>query len=55
MATKNNYSFAFTFDNYVGHKEYTGTLTQCVKQFNRDQRKHILPAVKSVLKVEKVG
>ena len=55
MAIKNNYRFAFTFDNnYVGHKEYTGTLTQCVRQFNCDQRKRIIPAVKSVIKVEKV-
>lgn len=55
MATKTNYKFAFTFDNnYVGHKAYTGTLTQCVRQFNCDQRKRIIPAVKSVIKVEKV-
>ena len=56
MATKNNYKFAFTFDkDYVGHKEYTGTLTQCVRQFNNDQRKRIIPTVKSVIKVEKVN
>lgn len=56
MATKNNYKFAFTFDkDYVGHKVYTGTLTQCVRQFNCDRRKHVIPEVKSVLKVEKVG
>jgi hypothetical protein len=55
MTTKNNYRFAFTFDNnYVGRKEYTGTLTLCVRQFNCDQRKRIIPAVKSVIKVEKV-
>lgn len=56
MARKNNYKFAFTFDkDYVGHIEYTGTLTQCVKQFNKDQRSHVIPSVKSVIKVEKVG
>lgn len=56
MATKNNYKFAFKFDNnYVGNKEYTGTLTQCVRQFNCDQRKRVIPAVKYVIKVEKVN
>lgn len=53
---KNTYKFEFTFDrDYVGHKEYTGTLKQCVRQFNNDQRKLIIPSVKSVIKVEKVG
>ncbi len=56
MATKNNYKFAFMLDeDYVGHKAYTGTFTQCVRQFNNDQRKRIIPAVKSVIKVEKVN
>lgn len=55
MATKNNYKFAFMFDeDYVGHKAYTGTFTQCVRQFNNDQRKRIIPAVKSVITVERL-
>lgn len=51
---KHNYKFTFTFDKALrGQKEYNGTLTQCVKQFNNDKRKHVIPA-ESVIKVEMV-
>lgn len=55
MARKNNYRFTFTFDkDYVGHASYHGTLKQCVKFFNKDQQKHKIPLVKTVINVENV-
>lgn len=48
-----SFQFTFQFDSdKIGTKEYTGTITQCVRAFNADCKTNVLPQVESLISIK---
>lgn len=50
------FQFKFMFDGGKnGQKSYSGTLTQCVKRFNSDCKRNILPQVEHLVSINNLS
>lgn len=50
------FQFNFKFDgDKQGQKAYSGTITQCVKKFNSDCKRGILPQVETLISINNLS